>query len=177
MAVASLALFGFIALFGCQLKPTLITEESVNQHYKDVVLVDTRGAFEFAGFHFSGSVSLNSEDFLILKNPKSKKRILDPDISQIIERLARRGLSPQKALILISNKKDSLENKKWNWLLRQLEIENIVLMGFDEYRALNKNRVPQAPPASMQVWKLRTVEVLLKKADQCFVNWSNEGCH
>ncbi|MEK6628283.1 MAG: rhodanese-like domain-containing protein [Bdellovibrionota bacterium] len=158
------------------MKPTQINEESANQYNKNIVLVDTRSSFEFAGFHFSGSVNLNTESFLILKNPKTKKRILDPDITQIIERLAKRGISPLKSVILISNKKDSNENKKWNWLLRKLEIANVTMMGFDEFRVLNKNRVPKAPPESEPVWGIVDVQIILKNADQCFVNWSDESC-
>ncbi len=174
ISLAASVLFA-IFLFGCQTKPTQIKDESGNRE-KNVVLVDTRSAFEFAGFHFSGSVNLNSESFLILKNPKTKKRILDPDIPQIIERLAKRGLSPLKSVILISNKKDSIENKKWNWLLRKLEVQNITMMGFDEFRVLNKNRVPQAPPESEPVWGVVDTQVVLKNADQCFVGWSDENC-
>lgn len=162
-------------LFGCQTKPTKIKEESANRD-KNTVLVDTRSSFEFAGFHFSGSVNLNSESFLILKNPKTKKRILDPDITQIIERLAKRGISPLKSVILISNKKDSNENKKMNWLLRKLEISDVTMMGFDEFRIINKNRVPQAPPESEPVWGVVDTQIILKNADQCFVNWSDENC-
>lgn len=159
-------------LFGCQLQPTQLKEESANQDNKNLVLVDTRSAFEFAGFHFSGSVHLNSEDFLILKNPQTKKRILDPDITQTIERLAQRGISPLKSVVLISDKKDSAENKKLSWLLRKLEITQVTMMGFDEYRVINKNRVLQAPSTAVPVWSVADTEVILKKADQCFVNWS-----
>lgn len=163
-------------LFSCQSKPTLISEEPTNPLPKDIVLADTRSAFEFAGYHFSGSVSLRSEDFLILKDAKSQKRIMDPDIPQTIERLARRGISPLKSILLISDKKDSIENKKWRWLLKQLDVRDVELVRFEDYREAHPNRIPQAPPERVPVWEVKDIAPILKKADQCFVKWSDEAC-
>lgn len=177
-------ILSFFLILGCQLKPTQIKEEPANQDNKNLVLVDTRSALEFVSFNISGSINLNTGDYLILKNPKTSKRILDPDLPQIIERLASRGISPVKKILLLSNTKDSIENKKWNWLLKQLGVREVAMMGFDEYRALHKNRVPQAPPlpASTSDYKRdfkkdpKEVKLLQIKADQCFVNWSDQAC-
>lgn len=166
-----------VFLFGCQMRPTQSKEESASYHKKDVILVDTRSALEFESYHFSGSVSLRTDDFLILKEPKTKKRILDPDISQVIERLAKRGISPLKSVLLISEKKDSNENKKWQWLLKNLEIRDIVLMGFDEYRQINKIRLPQDPPEPMPVWTVTALSNIRQNSENCFVNWSELKCH
>lgn len=163
-------------ILGCQSKPTVIREESVNQYNKNVILVDTRSAFDYISFHISGSVNLNSGDFLILKNPKINKRILDPDIPQIIERLAKRGVSPLKTVLLISDKKDSVENKKWNWLLRKLDVRDVLMTSIDDYRAQNKNFAPQAQSESVPVWDVKNMKTILQNADQCFVNWSEDKC-
>lgn len=165
-----------VVLFGCQTKPTQIKEESVTRYDKDVVLVDTRSAFDYASFHISGSVNLNSGDFLILKNPKTYQRILDPDIDQVIERLAKRGISPLRSIVLISDKKDSDDNKKWRWLLRQLDVRDVTLTSLEIYRTQNKSLVPQAMPDSVPVWQIKNTKVIFKKSEQCFVNWSDENC-
>lgn len=179
-------LFLILLVFtGCQLMPwnqkaTSSIEETVNAFADHTVLVDTRGAFEYASFHISGSVNLSTTDFLILKNPKSKLRILDPDLVQTIERLARRGISPNKKIILISDKANSDENKKWRWLLKNLQVEDITLVGMEEFRKKYPNRA-FAEPARSAVWDLQTSEFLqkefvLKKAPNCFVKWSDKIC-
>lgn len=168
-----LSCFGVVA---CQQAPTRIEEESTNSYSKNVVLVDTRPAFEFATYHVAGSVNLNSESFLILKNAKLKTRVLDPDLTQTIERLAKRGISPLKSVILISDKADSIENKKWNWLLQQLDVKDISMVNIEDYRKINKNLIPQAESVSMPVWEVRNQVSLLKKADLCFVKWSDNNC-
>lgn len=169
-------LWGLFLIFGCQIEPTHMKEEPTNQYDKNSVLMDTRSAFEFESFHISGSVNINSGDYLILKNAKPVKRILDPDITQIIERLAKRGISPDKKIILLSNKKDSDENKKWRWLLRQFGVYNVELAAFDQYREIYKTVTPQAPPAAVPVWEVKDAKSILKKSDQCFVKWSDEAC-
>lgn len=166
----------FFFILGCQSKPTVVRETSVNQYNKNVILVDTRSAFDYTSFHVSGSVNLNSGDFLILKNPKINKRVLDPDIPQIIERLAKRGVSPLKTVLLISDKKDSVENKKWNWLLRKLDVRDVLMTSLNDYRAQHKNSVPQAMPESVSAWEVKNIKTILQNADQCFVNWSDEKC-
>lgn len=173
-------LFRFLILlflFGCQMKPTVLKEESATPASEKEVLVDTRSALEYESYHISGSVSLRSEDFLILKNPKTQKRILDPDIPQTIERLAKRGITPLKKVILISQKKDSDENKKWTWLLNQFGIYKIETISFDDYRKTHPKRIPQAPPEREPVWSVENSEQILKKSEQCFVGWSDLFCH
>lgn len=169
-------LIAFVIL-GCQSKPTVVKQESENEYKKNTVMVDTRSAFEYATFHVSGSVHLSTEDFLILKNPKTKKRILDPDLEQTIERLAQRGLTPQKSVLLISETADSLENKKWAWLFKQLGITDIKAISLYDYRVQNKSLVPQAEPERQTAWVLQTSKNdILKAADICFVNWSEAQC-
>lgn len=164
------------AVVACQQAPTRIEEESTNNYAKNVVLVDTRPAFEYATYHVAGSVNLNSESFLILKNAKMKTRALDPDMAQTIERLAKRGISPLKSVVLISDKANSVENKKWNWLFQQLDVKNVSMVPIEDYRKMNKNLVPQAEPEAMPVWEVRNQVNILKKADLCFVKWSDKNC-
>lgn len=175
MKVLKFFLF-WLLIAGCQLQPTVIKQEVGTQDFKNRVLVDTRSAFEFAGFHIAGSVNLNSGDFLILKNPKTEKRILDPDLNQIVERLAKRGISPLKQIILLGNSAADTETLKWQWLLKQLDIRNIEITGFEDYRAQNKNKVPQAAPESVPVWEIRNSKLILSRAEKCFVNWTASDC-
>lgn len=173
--------FGFLILFvGCQNKPTKVLEETVNVFAKDKVMVDTRSAFEYASFHIEGSVNLNTSDFLILKDPRKKTYIMDPDLTQTIERLAKRGISPEKKIYLIGNTADSFENKKWQWLLKSLEVEDVVLVEFAEFRKDFKNgRYAQAK--AERPWYLKTSEefqkeFIVKKSKDCFVKWSEKSC-
>lgn len=170
----------FLVLVACQSKPTTILEETVNVFAKDSVMVDTRNAFEYASFHIEGSASINSNDFLLLKDPKKKIYVFDPDLNQTIERLAKRGISPEKRIFLISNKADSDENKKWKWLLKNLEVEDVYLVEFNEFRKDYKNK-KFAEAKSERPWFLKTSEefqkdFIIKKAKDCFVKWSEKLC-
>lgn len=160
-------------LFACQATPTVVTESVVNSAIEVPVLVDTRSAFDFAGFHIAGSVNLNSGDFLILKDPKAGRRVFDPDLEQTIERLAKRGVSPLKPVILLG---EMVENRKWNWLLKRLEIKNIEAMSLEEYRARRKTLVPQATPESVPVWPVKNTLMIIKESEQCFVTWNEKMC-
>ncbi len=174
-----IGLFSILFFVGCVQKPTKSIEESVNVYAENTVLVDTRSAFEFASYHIQGSVNLNTADFLILKDTRKKTRMLDPDLSQTIERLAKRGISPNKRVILLSENSD-IESKKWSWLLKNLEVENIQLMTMKDFKKNQANR-RFAEPASEPVWVLKSSEDLqkefiFKKAKDCFVNWSDKKC-
>ncbi|MEQ1723609.1 MAG: rhodanese-like domain-containing protein [Pseudobdellovibrio sp.] len=172
-----LVLFAFaIIVAACQQAPTRFEEQTVNTYNKNVVLVDTRPAFEFATYHVPGSVNLNSSDYLILKNAKTKKRVLDPDLAQTVERLARRGISPLKSIVLLADKSNSEENKKWNWLLMQLGVQDVVMLPIDNYKKMNKNLVPQAGAQAAPVWTVQNQKLILQKADLCFVTWSDANC-
>ena len=113
MRYLGIFLFGLL-IVGCQSQPTVIRQEVGTQDFKDRVLVDSRSAFEYAGYHIAGSVRLNTGDFLILKNPKTEKRILDPDLNQIVERLAKRGISPLKQIVLLGSSVTDTEVLKWD---------------------------------------------------------------
>lgn len=165
-----------LAFAGCQSAPTKISEETATRESKERVLADTRNALDFESFHLPGSVALRSEDFLVLKNPRTGTRVLDPDMEQTIERLAKRGISPAREVVLISDRPDSIENKKWNWLLLQLGVKNVVMMSLDSYRAANPDRVPQAPPSLAAVWKVERPQLILREAQNCFVGWSDRLC-
>jgi len=174
------ALSCLIIFVGCQSKPTKVLEETVNVFAKDSVMIDTRSAFEYASFHIEGSANLNTSDYLILKDPKKKTYIMDPDLTQTIERLAKRGISPEKKIYLIGNRADSTENKKWQWLLKSLEVEDVVLVEFAEFRKEFKNgRYAQAK--SERPWYLKTSEefqkeFIIKKSKECFIKWSDKLC-
>lgn len=170
----------FLMLMSCQQKPTKVMEESVDVFEPRTVLIDTRDSLQFQSYHIQGSVNLNSFDFLILKNAKTQKRILDPDLNQIIERLARRGVAPDRRVILLSENANDLENKKWRWLLKNLEVDNVQMMSLSDFKKKN-TRNSFAEPERQMPWLLQTSEVLqqeliLKKAPVCFVNWSDKKC-
>ena len=76
--------------------PTKVKTEVGGPADKDVVYADTRSALAFSTYHPSGAVSLNTDDFIILKNAATQARAIDPDLDQLVERLARRGISPLK---------------------------------------------------------------------------------
>jgi hypothetical protein len=115
-----------------------------------------------------------------LKNPKTKLRVFDSDLKQTIDRLAHRGITPEKKVILLSDTVASVESKKWKWLLKNLEVENVVIMTIAEFKQQHKTK-PYAEPQPEAVWELKTSENLqkefiIKKAKDCFVKWSEKIC-
>lgn len=170
----------FSLLVGCQSKPTTVLEETVNVFAKNGVMIDTRSAFNYASFHIEGSVNLSTHDYLVLKDPQKKTYAFDPDLNQTIERLAKRGVSPEKKIYLIGDKADSVENKKWQWLLKGLEVEDVVLVEFSDFRKDYKTG-RFAAAKSERPWYLKTSEefqkeFIVKKAKDCFVKWSDKLC-
>ncbi len=169
-----------LILMACQQKPTKSLEETVNAYGVETVLADTRSSFFFTSSHIPGSINLTTEDFLILKNPATKKRILDPDLEQTIERLARKGLNPDRKIILLAEKKDGVENKKWAWFLKLLGVENVESMSLAEFNKRHPNsRYPS--PSRAESWELKLSpelqqEFILNKASECFVTWSDKNC-
>ena len=173
--IKALVLAFVMGVVGCQMKPTKTSDEAGNRD-AGRVLVDTRTALQYESFHVSGSIHLRSDEFLVLQNARTKTRILDPDIDQIVERLARRGVSPSREIVLISDKADSVENKKWNWLLFQLNVKNVTMMSLQSYRDANKSRPPQASPERAATWSIERPQLIKAQAQQCFVSWSDEKC-
>lgn len=172
-----------LMLASCQQKPTKIIEESADPFEKNRVLLDTRSALDFASFHIEGSQNLLVEDFLILTNPmaakRAQKRILDPDLAQIIERLAHKGVAPEKVIFLIGATKNSVNNKKWKWLLNSLEIEDVRFSTVEEISKIKNGRFSEAE--KMSPWPLKMSEVLqkeliYKKSADCFVGWNEKKC-
>jgi hypothetical protein len=170
-------------LSGCLSKPTKVIEQSVNVFEKNIVLLDTRSALNYASFHIEGSKNLLVEDFLILKNPLSKKankkRLLDPDMNQTIERLAHKGVSPDLKIFLIGESKNSVTNKKWRWLLSYLEINDIHLYSLDEVKKMKSGRFTEAEKQSPWILKSSVEyqsEFIFKNAPTCFVEWSESKC-
>ncbi len=172
-----------LVLVACKHEPTKIIEQSSDIFEKNIVLLDTRSALEFTSFHVRGSQSLLIEDFLVLKNPNAKsankKRILDPDMNQTIRRLALKGVNPEMTVYLIGDTKNSIENKKWRWILSYLEIRDIRLFSLAEIRKIKNGRFAEAEKKSE--WILKSSEeyqkeFIFKSAPQCFVGWSDKVC-
>lgn len=170
-------------VFSCQQKPTKVVEESANVFDQQIVLIDTRKPLDYESFHVEGSYNLWWEDFVILQNPgsraKNKKRIFDPDLRQTIERLAKKGVSPNRKIYLIGSTPDSVENKKWRWLLSYLEVTNVQPHSVKEISKTKTGRFAEAK--SVAPWVLKASEeyqneFIIKKAPQCFVQWSDRIC-
>lgn len=163
----------FLLLLSCQMKPTVVKNEATDQYEKDVVLVDTREALQYESYHVSGSVHLQTSDFLILKNPLTKEKVFDPDLNQTIERLAKKGISPEKRIILVSDSKESLENKKWHWLFKKIGVTQVGYAGLSYF----KGRIPQEKPESVATWTITNAAEILKKSKDCFIKWSAKDCN
>jgi len=174
----NIPILSFIILIfsSCQLAPTKVKNEVGGTPNPNVVYADTRSALAYSTYHPSGTISLNSEDFIILKNAATKTRVLDPDLNQLVERLAKRGISPLKKVMLISTQKDSDENKKWKWLLAKLDVTNVEFLTLDEYIQQNRPLRPQPDPERANTWPVANPEVILKESDNCFVNWKATQC-
>ena len=182
MKISFLFLLSLVIL-SCQPKPTRVSEESAQVFDSRVVLIDTRSALNYESFHIEGSENLLVDDFLILQNPKSKTRIFDPDLAQTVERLAKKGIHPSKFIVLIGDKEDSIENKKWKWLLSYLEISQIKTISIDEVRKMKNPKWKKAD--RMPSWKLLTSEdfqndLIKNKIPRCFsvkiTKWDSKRC-
>ena len=182
-------LLGF-AVVSCQQAPTAVIEQSVDVFAARTVLVDTRSALDFSSFNIKGSTNLLVDDFVVLQNPlakpKNQKRYFDSNLQSMIERLSRRGISPVKKIILIGSQKDSVDNKKWKWMLNSLEVNEVYMYSLDQVRKIKHGNFAeiQAEPS----WELKLgldtqKEFILNKAQKCFVNtypknkkWPEEYC-
>lgn len=181
MKILSLVFF-MMTMWACQQKPTKVLDESAQVYEKKAVLIDTRNPFQYESFHIEGSQNLWSEDFLVLTNPKKKTRMLDPDLAQTVERLASKGIHPDKTIILLNDKADAIENKKWKWLLSYLEIKSIETKSINDLKKSIKGQNNRfANPEPQKPWKLLTSEdfqkdLVLRKAPRCFLKWEAQNC-
>ncbi len=170
----------FLLLSNCQQAPTKVINEEANHFGSDSVLVDTRSAFMYTSSHIQGSVNLVTDDFLILKNPKTKKRIMDPDLEQTIERLSKKGLHPNKKIILLSETKNTNENKKWSWLLKYFGFDSLQVLSISEFKKAHPNQrfaePDRASPWPLQLSSEMQQELILNRGDDCFVSWSDKKC-
>lgn len=176
-----LVLFGF--LFSCQQKPTRTIEESVNVFDRPIVLLDTRRSLDYSSYHISGAKDLWWQDFVIVdaktSNSRKRKYFFEKDMTALIERLANRGLSPEKTVYLIGYKQDSTENKRWSWLLKLLDIQDVRLISMDAARKKFTGR--RAEPGVEKPWALKTSfefqdEFIIKKASECFIAFDDDKC-
>ena len=169
-----------LLLSSCQQAPTKSLEETTNIFAEETVLVDTRSSFLYTSSHIQGSVNLVTADFLILKNPRTKTHSMDPDLQQIVERLARRGLHPSKKILLIGEAKNSVENLKWAWLLKLLGLDKVRMVSLAEFKKSHPNGRYKDSERS-EIWNIELSselqqEFILKKAPDCFVTWSAKRC-
>lgn len=176
-------LLGFLFLVACQQKPTRAIEESVNVFDRPIVLLDTRRSLDYASFHVSGSKDLWWQDFVTLDqktaNSRKRKYFFEKDLVPLVERLANRGVSPLKTVYLIGYKQDSTENKRWAWLLKLLEVQDIKLISQDEAR--KKFPGHRADPTVEKPWTLKTsiefqYEFIINKAQDCFLSFDDLKC-
>lgn len=161
-------------LLSCKSAPTIMTNEVAAEGPQNEIVLDVRSSLNKAGFAVPGSASFESSDFLILKPGAASKRILDPDQTQIIERLARKGLHPLKKVTIVYQ--DLTEAKKWKWLLSEASFTDIKLISFDEYFRKNAPLRPKAAPERVEVWLHQFSPEFPKKSESCFVTWSEEKC-
>jgi 3-mercaptopyruvate sulfurtransferase SseA len=181
--VFSLVALGIFFL-GCQQKPTRALEESVNVFNRPVLLLDTRRSLDYVFYHVSGANNVWWQDFVSLdpktQNRRKRRYIFDKDLTSVIERLAHRGVSPEKTIYLIGYKKDSTENKRWSWLLKLLEISDVKMISMDEARKKFAGR--RADPEKENPWALKTsiefqYEFIINKAQDCFLNFLDSKCN
>lgn len=168
-------IFLLLVFCACQTAPTKIKNEIGGPSELDIIYADTRSELDFVGFRIPGSVHLDTEDFLILVDARSKRRILDPDIGQIIERLAKKGISPNKNIILVEATGNSESAKKWKWLLSKLNILKIEIQQFDEIIKNNKPLRPKAEPNRESAWGVSD-KSWYKISEKCFVEHQANLC-
>lgn len=174
--------FGF--LFSCQQKPTRAIEESVNVFDRPIVLLDTRRSLDYSSYHISGAKDLWWQDFVTVdvksSNKRKRKYFFEKDLTPLIERLANRGVAPEKTVYLIGYKQDSTENKRWAWLLKLLDVQDVKMISMDEARKKFTGR--RAEPASEKPWTLKTsiefqYEFIINKASECFMAFDDAKCN
>ncbi len=176
-----LIIFGF--LFSCQQKPTRAIEESVNVFDRPIILLDTRRSLDYSSYHISGAKDLWWQDFVTVDpktlNSRKRKYFFEKDMAPLIERLANRGVSPEKTVYLIGYKQGSTENMRWLWLLKLLEVQDVRIISMDEARKKFTGR--RADPAAEKPWTLKTsiefqYEFIINKAPDCFMAFDEAKC-
>lgn len=138
-------IFGILLAFGCQQKPTVVSESypvlirSDKESIKWVLrgsysLVDVRTPFEFQSKSHPGSVPIWWEDETIRQN-NGLRMFDDPQL--IAKRWALKGLTPQKPVLLVTNSEADPGYLKVRCLLRDFGFQEIYPILFRDIRSLN----------------------------------------
>jgi 3-mercaptopyruvate sulfurtransferase SseA len=131
-------------LAGCQLNPTKVSVElpvmsakvAVQEVLKkDPVIVDARSFFDFNAGHAPGAVFVDWRD---LQSPRDKA-LLDSDVSSLAQRLALKGISPKRPVVVVGKglKGDGAEGRV-AWILKNLGVLEVYLLRESDLRISNK---------------------------------------
>ncbi len=164
---------------GCANLPTLVKDEVVTPSKKEErLLVDVRSELKYSGHHISGSVSLRTESFILLKSSLNKLRNIDTDLDQTAERLSKKGITPERKVLILFDSESEIESKKWKWFFESAKFKSVDLQNIDEYRQQNPNRVPSEEPEAVPRWTLSdsVKSYILKHAESCFIEWNHKLC-
>lgn len=175
MNTAVKLIFTVLLLSSCQQVATRVTEESEDTIAENVVLLDTRSDLDFSSFHVEGAKHLAVREFLNPSRTNGKSTELT-DLDDLVLRLSIKGVSPGRTIYLIGDKKNSLENKKWNWLLYYLGVKQVKFYSMDEVLKMRNGRFKSATSAS--VWSVSSADrqKIYNLFQQCFFNWSETLC-
>jgi thiosulfate/3-mercaptopyruvate sulfurtransferase len=167
----------FLVFSGCTLKPTKVYEsqrvisegiDSLKKPLKideSVVVVDVRSLFEYSLAHLPNSISIQWDDF---SRPGAlNKGLLSLDLNKEARRLAAKGISPEKKIIIVGKGlKGNGEEGRLAWTFMYLGILDVQFASLDHFANI-KHVTQETPPLkSVKTWvpKFRT-GLLVEKAE------------
>ncbi len=133
--------YGFCLEFmaSCTLAPTrlqksevILEKKTLLPQQQDLIFIDARPRLEYSMGHVPGSISLRWEDFSQTKDPY--RGLLDTDYFGLARMLARRGISPEKKVIILGRGPAGQgEDGRLAWTLMTLGIFDVEIHHANEW--------------------------------------------
>ncbi len=131
---------------------------------KDSIIIDARSSYEYASFHFPGSISMQWNDFT--EAADEVKGRLQPDLYALTRRLALMGITPESSIVVVGDGvKGNGEEGRIAWMLKYLGVKNVHFAAISYFKGPVTNITPQ-PPHNASPWQPDIVESLLVKKDE-----------
>ncbi len=165
--VNSLCFFSLIAVCGlclefftaCTLAPTrlqnsdvILEKKTLLPQQQDLIFIDARPRLDYSMGHVPGSISLRWEEFSQTKEPY--RGLLDTDYFGLARMLARKGISPEKKVIILGRGPAGLgEDGRLAWTLMTLGILDVEIHHANEWIMSPSTQESYSAGPAASIWR------------------------